>query len=336
LRRALAITNGDVGAHGLPLAGFADWNDTVNLRRGAESLFTANLYGKALREMIDLADYRGKTAVADAYRHDYAVMQGRVNQHAWDGGWYMRYFDHDGSPIGSRQNEQGRIFANGQSWPVISGFAPPARARLALDAVYEHLNTANGIKLSGPGYNGFDPQKGGVTTYPPGAKENGGIFLHANPWMMIAETMLGNGDRAHEYYNQLNPAAKNNRIDEFECEPYVYPQNILGNEHPQFGLARNSWLTGTAAWMYQAGTQFILGIQPTYRGLRLAPCIPTEWDGYTVSRTFRGNRYEIEVRNPDHVSSGIQEIVVDGRVIAGDLLPLFEDDRTHKVIVTLG
>lgn len=344
LCRALAFTKGDVGAHGLPLAGFADWNDTVNLPKGAESLFTANLYGKALDEMLELAREVGETAVSagsmqaviDTYRQDYAAMQARVNEHAWDGAWYVRYFDHDGSPLGSQQNEQGKIFTNGQSWPVISGFAPPERARQALDAVYQHLNTPHGIKLSTPGFNGFDPQKGGVTTYPPGAKENGGIFLHANPWVMIAETLLGSGNRAYEYYNQLNPAAKNGRIDEFECEPYVYPQNILGDEHPQFGLARNSWLSGTASWMYQAGTQYILGVQPTYQGLRLAPCIPAEWDGYKVSRRFRGAQYEIQVQNPDHVSSGIKEIVVDGQAVQGEVLPLFDDHKTHVVVVTLG
>ncbi len=336
LCRAAEFTSKDVGGHGLPLAGFADWNDTVNLLKGAESLMTANLYGTALRELIELADYLGETAVSQKFQAYYATMQTQVNQEAWDGAWYVRYFDYDGTPIGSKQNEEGKIFTNGQSWPVISGFAPPDRAQTALDSVYEHLNTANGIKLSTPGYDGFDPEKGGVTTYRPGAKENGGIFLHANPWVMIAETIMGNGDRAYEYYNQLNPAAKNGHIDEYECEPYVYPQNILGDEHPQFGLARNSWLTGTASWMYQAGSQYILGIQPTYQGLRLAPCIPSAWDGYKVSRKFRGTQYNIEVKNPNHVSQGIQSILVDGEALVGNTLPLFDDGKLHEVVVTLG
>jgi len=344
LCRALEFTNKTVGVHGLPLAGFADWNDTVNLLKGAESLMTANLYGKALLEMIELAEYLGKMApstklntdVSTKFSDYHATMKAHVNEHAWDGNWYVRYFDYDGTPVGSEQNEEGKIFTNGQSWPVISGFATPDRAQIALDSVYNLLNTANGIKLSTPGYDGYDADKGGVTTYRPGAKENGGIFLHANPWVMIAETLMGNGNRAYEYYNQLNPAAKNDHIDEYECEPYVYPQNILGDEHPQFGLARNSWLTGTASWMYQAGSQYILGIQPTFAGLRIAPCIPAEWDGFKVSRKYRGSRYNIEIKNPDHVCQGVKAVVVDGKAVPGNVLPLFDDSEVHEVVVTMG
>jgi cellobiose phosphorylase len=248
----------------------------------------------------------------------------------------VRYFDADGSPLGSHTNEQGQIYTNGQSWPVISGFAAPNRATTALDAVYAHLNTGKGIKLSTPGYDGFDPSKGGVTTYPPGAKENGGIFLHANPWVVIAETMMGRGDRAFEYHDQINPAAKNDQIDEFECEPYVYPQNILGDEHPQFGLARNSWLTGTASWTYQAGTQYILGIRPTYTGLEVDPCIPAAWDGFHVTRMFRGAVYQIDVKNPDHVCRGVKSVKVNGLEIGGNVVPVLQEGKTYQVKVVLG
>ncbi|MEO8905239.1 MAG: glycosyl transferase, partial [Polyangiaceae bacterium] len=247
LQRAVEFTRQNVGKHGLPLLGFADWNDTVNLKTGAESLFVANQYGKALLDLMELCAFSGDHELVARYRGDYEHMRNLVNEYGWDGEWYVRYFDHDGSAIGSKRNAQGQIWTNGQSWPVISGFAPADRARIALESVHRLLNTPNGIKLSSPGYDGYDPAKGGVTTYPPGAKENGGIFLHANPWVMIAETLLGNGDRAFEYYNQINPAAKNDVIDVYECEPYVYAQNILGNEHPLFGLARNSWLSGTAS-----------------------------------------------------------------------------------------
>jgi cellobiose phosphorylase len=174
-----------------------------------------------------------------------------------------------------------------------------------------------------------------VSTYPPGAKENGGIFLHANPWVIIAETLVGRGDRAFEYYTQINPAVRNDDIDEFECEPYVYPQNILGDEHPQFGLARNSWLSGTASWMYQAATQYILGVQPTYDGLRIDPCIPAAWDGFTVTRRFRGATYAINVTNPAHVNRGVQSVLVDGDLLVGNVLPVFKGG-THAVVVTLG
>ncbi len=249
--------------------------------------------------------------------------------------WYVRYFDYDGRPLGSQQNTTGQMFANGQSWPVISGFAPEDRARQALETVHERLNTRHGIKLSTPGFNGFDPAVGGVSTYPPGAKENGGIFLHANPWVVIAETLMGNGERAYQYYSQINPAAKNEMIDVYECEPYVYAQNILGDEHPQFGLARNSWLSGTASWMYQAGTQYILGIQPTYNGLRIDPCIPKDWDQFTVTRRYRNVIYWIDVQNPGHVNSGVRSVRVDGELIMGNVVPIFAGG-THSVEVTLG
>ena len=336
LQRALAFTRDDTGQHGLPLLGFADWNDTVNLPKGAESLFTAHLYGWALEEMMALCEYLGETALIEGYQVDYEIMRDVVNQVGWDGDWYVRYFDQRGDPVGSHLNAQGKIYTNAQSWAVLSGFATPERARQALDAVYEHLNTSKGIKLSTPGYDGFDPEKGGVTTYPPGAKENGGIFLHANPWVMIAETMLGRGERAYQYYQQINPAGKNDHINEFECEPYVYPQNILGDEHPQFGLARNAWLTGTASWAYQAGLQYILGIQPDYNGLRIDPCILPGWAGFTVERRFRGTLYHIKVSNPQGVSKGVREIRVDGVPVEENLLPVDGDRKACNVEVVMG
>ncbi len=334
--RAVAFTANHVGTHGLPLLGFADWNDTVNLRAGAESVFVANLYGKALLEMIQLARHLGDARAIARYTADYKAMKQRVNEHAWDGEWYVRYFDADGTPIGCRLNEAGQIYANGQSWSVISGFAPLDRAESALESVYCRLNTRHGIKLSTPGYAGFDPAKGGITTYPPGAKENGGIFLHANPWVIMAETIVGRGDRAFEYYHQINPAAKNDVIDLFECEPYVYSQNILGDEHPQFGLARNSWLSGTASWAYQAATQYILGIRPTYDGLCIDPCIPKAWDGFRVSRQFRNAVYDITVENPSHTCQGVESLRVDGEEITGNIVPAFGDGKAHVVTVTLG
>jgi cellobiose phosphorylase len=336
LERAIGFTRTNRGSHGLPLLGFADWNDTVNLAAGAESLFVANLYGRALLEMIGLAKHLGDSERAERYAEYYDEMRARVNEHGWDGRWYVRYFDADGKPLGSRACAEGQIYANAQSWPVISGFATPERALEGLDSVYARLNTRNGIKLSAPGYKGYDPTKGGITTYPPGAKENGGIFLHTNPWVVMAEALVGRGERAFEYYNQINPAAKNERIDEFECEPYVYPQNILGDEHPQFGLARNSWLTGTASWVYQAGTQYILGIRATYKGLRIDPCIPRAWGGYSVTREFRGALFEIQVRNPDHVCSGVRSVAVNGQQIVGSIVPTLEDGQVHRIEVILG
>jgi cellobiose phosphorylase len=336
LQRAIAFTLGDLGAHGLPRLGFADWNDTVNLSAGAESVFSALLFAKALGEMAELADWLGESERAHDYREHLIRLSEKVNQHAWDGSWYVAYFDASGRPLGSSRDQHGQIYLYPQAWAVLSGIAPGERARSAMEAVYRRLNTSRGIKLSAPGYDGFDPSIGGMTTYPPGAKENGGIFLHTNPWAIMAETALGNGDRAYEYYRQINPAAHNDRIEEYECEPYVYAQNILGDEHPQFGLARNSWLTGTASWALQAATQSILGLQPTYHGLRVDPCIPRHWDGFRATRQYREARYRIEVVNPEHVSRGVLSVIFDGQPISGVVLPIPADQRTYEVRVTLG
>ena len=336
LKRSLKFTKQNTGQHGLPLLGFADWNDTVNLLGDAESVMVASLYGRALLEMIDLMRHLGDDGAEAAYKADHAHMKKVVNDSAWDGAWYKRYFEEDGTPIGSDQNAEGKIYTNAQSWTVFSGFADEDRALQALESVHEKLNTSRGIKLSGPGYNGFDPAKGGVTTYPPGAKENGGIFLHSNPWVMIAETMMGNGDRAFQYYNQINPAAQNETIDRFECEPYCYPQNILGDEHPQFGLARNSWLSGTSSWTYQAASKYILGLLPQHNGLEINPCIPKEWSRFKVTREFRGATYEIVIRNPEHISKGVVSAVVDGLVLENNVLPAFSDGKLHSVEIVMG
>lgn len=335
LCRAIEFTYSNTGQHGLPLLGFADWNDTVNLPTGAESMMVANMYGKALLDMLDLCELRGDSALKAKYQSQYEQMKSTVNQCGWDGEWFVRYFDEKASPIGSNVNPQGKIYTNGQSWPVISGFADSERATQALNSVYTKLNTANGIKLSTPGYDGFDPNLGGVSTYPPGAKENGGIFLHSNPWVMIAEAKMGNGDRAYEYYRQINPASKNDVIDVFESEPYCYPQNILGDEHPQFGLGRNAWLSGTSSWTYIAGTQWILGVRPEVDGLTVDPCIPKAWPEFRVKRRFRGATYLIHVSNPNKVSKGVVEMRVDGILIEGNKAPLF-DSGEHTVDVVLG
>jgi cellobiose phosphorylase len=336
LMRAVAYTKANVGQHGLPLLGFADWNDTVNLLGDAESLFNANLYGTGLLELVSLNEFLGNDEEVKRLQADWEEMKVRVNKHAWDGDWYVRYFTEDGDAIGSDANRYGKIFTNAQSWPVLSGFADKERATAALDSVERYLNTDNGIKLSWPGYNGFDEELGGVSTYPPGAKENGGIFLHSNPWIMIAETMMGNGNRAFKYYQQINPATKNDKIDTYEIEPYVYAQNILGDEHPQFGLGRNSWLSGTSSWTYQAATQYILGIQPSHDGLKIDPCIPDHWDGFKVIREFRGAIYEIEVTNPDGVSKGVTAINLNGKPVTNQTIPSQQAGSRHQVSVTMG
>ncbi len=336
LRRALRFTAGDLGVHGLPRLGFADWNDTVNLRAGAESLFTACLYGRALLEMAELMDFLGDPSAADEYRRAHQEMRARFNACGWDGEWYLGYFDHDGSPLGSRSNRAGQIYLNSQTWAVLAGFAPPERARSAMDAAHRLLDTRNGLKLSTPGYNGFDEGKGGITTYPPGAKENGGVFLHTNPWAIIANALLGEGERAYQIYRRINPAARNDEIERYECEPYVYPQNVLGDEHPLYGMARNSWLTGTASWAYVAATQYLLGVRAEYGGLRIDPCIPSAWDGFQVTRRFRGSLYHIRVENPGGANRGVVQLTIDGQSLEGSLIPVEPPGGEYQILATLG
>jgi len=334
--RAIEFTRTHLGAHGIPLLGFADWNDTVNLPMGAESIFNADLYGKALLELIALCEFQGKTDLVEKFQDYYDDMKQAVNEHLWDGDWYIRYFDQKGKPLGSKINDYGSIFTNAQSWTVLSGFATEERGSRALESVKEKLNTANGIKLSYPGFNGYDPEKGGVSTYPPGAKENGGIFLHSNPWVIIAETMLGHGTRAYEYYNQINPITKNDVIDEFEVEPYVYPQNILGDEHPQFGLGRNSWLSGTSSWAYQASTKYIMGIRADYDGLIIDPCVPEDWDRFEITKHFRGATYVITICNHKQVSKGIKKMIIDGIEYTGNKVPVYGDGKIHLIEAFMG
>lgn len=334
IERAINFTRTHVGQHGLPLLGFADWNDTVNLATGAESTFNASLYGVALKEMIELFAAIGDKDKSERYQGYWNDMKEVVNSQAWDGEWFVRYYDHDGTPVGSNKNEKGKIYVNGQSWPIMAGFVEADRAKIALDSVNSKMNTDNGIKVSWPGYNGFDPSKGGISTYPPGTKENSGIFLHTNPWVMIAETMQGNGSRAFQYYQQINPAEKN--IDIYELEPYCYAQNILSDEHPQSGLARNSWLSGTAAWTYRAATWYILGVRPGINGLVVDPCIPGDWDGFTAVRKLRGATYSITVKNPDSVEKGVKSCTLNGKEVSHTEIPYVSNGETATVEVIMG
>ena len=335
MKQGVFFTKHTIGKHGLPLLGWADWNDTINLPNGSESMLTACLYGIALKELIEIAKILNEPDDVINFSNDYQAIKKTFNEQGWDGDWYVSYFDEDGVPLGSKENQYGQIYLYGQAFPVMAGFASFERGKSSMKSVKEKLHTKHGIKVSAPGYNGYNPKYGGITTYPPGAKENSGIFMHPNPWAMIAECILGNGDQAYQYYSETNPVNKNDIIDIYELEPYVYCQNVLSDEHPQFGLARNSWLSGTASWMYQAGTKWILGIRPTYEGLMIDPCIPHIWDGFSTQRTFRNAIYSIQIKNPNHVNKGIKTITVDGEKISSNVLPIFKDGK-HTVEVMMG
>ncbi len=338
LQRAIEFTNKDRGAHGLPLLGFADWNDTVNLKGKAESVFTADLYCRALLEMIELSTFLKDTTATEKYKKYHAEMTDVINKTCWDGEWYVRYYEENGAPLGSHKNAEGKIFINSQSWALIGGVAPKDRAELTMKSVNKHLNTKFGLKLSAPGYKEFDWRKGGVTTYPPGAKENGGIFLHCNPWVMIAETILGHGDMAYQYYQQINSAAKNDIMEVFESEPYNYPQNILGDEHPLFGMGRNGWLSGTSSWTYTAATKFILGVRPLFNGIEIDPCVPSSWKQFSITRSFRGVTYRISVENPNKVNKGVAAMTVDGTAVTGNVITseMVAGKKEVAVTVTMG
>jgi cellobiose phosphorylase len=333
LMRAVEFTLAHRGPHGLPRAGFADWDDTHNIDHGsglAESVWCGMQFCRAMLDLAELAAHLGRGEDEARFRARHAEMAGAINTHAWDGAWYARSYDDAGAPIGVSSETVHRINLNPQTWAVFADVAPPERAEQAMRAVHEHLNTPYGVALMWPPYDGYDPRVRGTSTFPPGAKENGGIFCHANPWAIIAAARLGWYDQAYAYYRQILPLARTD-ADRFKVEPYVYCQNICGPAHPQYGMGRNAWLTGTASWTYVAATQWLLGIRPTHSGLQIAPAIPTAWPGYTASRRFRGTRYDITVRREG--PGAAVSLRVDGEPIPGDLVPL-PPAGTAKVTVT--
>jgi cellobiose phosphorylase len=354
LRRSIRYTLERLGPHGLPLIGRADWNDCLNLNcfseepgqsfqtttskdgKVAESVFIAGLFVLAAKELAAIAAQRGLKDEAKTYLDEAARMDGAVRKHGWDGEWFLRAYDDFGRKIGSKECEEGKIFIETQGFCVLAGIGlEDGMARKALDSVREHLATPHGIVLQQPAYSRYYVEYGEISSYPPGYKENAGIFCHNNPWVIIAETMAGNGDAAHDYYTRINPSAREPISDVHRCEPYVYAQMIAGRDAPTHGEAKNSWLTGTAAWNYYAITQWILGIRPEYEGLRIAPVLPESWQGFTATRKFRGVTYQIAVRRqgPGNKVS----LKVDGKPINGSVVPPQADDcKEVKVEAVIG
>ena len=338
LKRSIQYALDRLGPHGLPLIGRADWNDCLNLNcfssqpgesfqtttskdgKVAESVFIGALMVHSANELAAIAEARGDGADTAEYRAIAADMDRTVREHGWDGDWFVRAYDDFGRKIGSQECEEGKIFIEPQGYCVLAGIGlDDGKARQALDSVAKHLATPHGIVLQQPAYSRYYIEYGEISTYPPGYKENAGIFCHNNPWVIIGEAMLGDGDKAFDYYSRISPSVREAISEVHRCEPYVYAQMIAGRDAPTHGEAKNSWLTGTAAWNYYAITQWILGIRPDYAGLRIAPVIPKRWPGFTVSRTFRGVTYEIVVKRagPGNTVS----LTVDGKAIAGNLVP---------------
>ncbi|HTY45742.1 MAG TPA: glycosyl transferase [Patescibacteria group bacterium] len=338
LLRAVGFSFQDCGVHGIPHIGYADWNDCLNnVGEGAESVWVGQFLCYATRELAILAGRTGKKKDAVKLQRLYKKMADTINARAWDGAWYVRVFDYKGRPVGSKKcKEGGKIHLNSQTWAVLSGIADQARSLTCMDSVKRFLDTRHGVKLAWPAYKTFYPYIGAVGTFCPGLKENGGIFCHANPWVVIAETLMRRGDRAYEYYKKTCPSARNDIADIQKTEPYVYAQFIAGDESPEFGRSRNSWLTGSASWNLVAVSRYILGVRPDYDGLLIDPCIPKEWDSFRLKRVFRGAAYNIEVRNPHHVSCGIKSIELDEKKIKGNIIPICKQGREHSVTVTMG
>jgi cellobiose phosphorylase len=358
LERSVRYTLDRIGPHGLPLIGRADWNDCLNLNcfsvtpgesfqttqniEGgvAESVFIAGLFTLAAKEFAAIAERCGKLDDADSYRASAEKMSAMVAEHGWDGEWFLRAYDHYGNPVGSARNAEGKIFVEPQGMCVMGGIGlngggngSGSLAARTLTSVQERLATPHGIMLLQPAFTYYHVELGEISSYPPGYKETASVFCHTNPWLMIAAAMLGDGDTAFDYYQRINPSAREEISDTHRCEPYVYAQMIAGRDAPTHGEAKNSWLTGTAAWNFVAITQWILGIRPELTGLRVEPVLPSSWPSYRATRQFRGARYEITVRRESGAATGY--LLVDGQRVEGTLVPLAPQGETVQVDVIL-
>lgn len=361
LQRAVQYTLDRLGPHQLPLIGRADWNDCLNLNcfsdtpgqsfqtttnqdgNTAESVMIAGLFLLSCQEMTQLASLFASSPVFasfDVHTPEFFTekaeeMEQAVWQAGWDGEWFRRAYDAFGEPLGSHLNDEGQIFIEPQGLCVMAGLGvEDGKARQALDAVRERLATPHGIVVLNPAYSRYQLRLGEISSYPPGYKENASVFCHSNPWIIIAETVIGRGDRAFDYYKRINPSVREAISEVHRCEPYVYAQTIAGKDAPTHGEAKNSWLTGTASWNYVAITQYILGIKPTYRGLSVNPVIPGDWAGFEAKRVFRGVVYNIKVEK--HSKRSTTSFSVDGQMIESCIIPIPpQGTREVNVLVEL-
>ena len=355
LKRSFYHVLNNLGPHGLPLIGRADWNDCLNLNcfsntpdesfqtttskegKVAESVFIAGMFVYYGPEYIKLCELKGKNEEAELAQVEVDKMKETVIKYGWDGEWFIRAYDDNGNKIGSNENEEGKIFIESQGFCSMAGIGQELGfVEKALDSAKKYLDTPYGMVLQNPAFTKYYIEYGEISTYPAGYKENAGIFCHNNPWIVAGETVIGRGDKAFEYYSKIAPAYTEHISEIHKTEPYVYAQMIAGKDAKRPGEAKNSWLTGTAAWNFVAISQYILGIKPDYAGLEIDPCIPKAWDGYKVTRKFRGATFEITVSNPEHVSKGIKKLVVDGQEVAGNIIPVFDDGAIHTVTAVMG
>ena len=354
LRRSFRFTETHLGPHGLPLIGRADWNDCLNLNcfsehpgesfqitgpsEGpvAESVFIGGMFVKYGRAWADILRHLGLDDEADGALEAAQKVERAVLDAGWDGAWFRRAFDAFGHVVGGSECEEGQIFIEPQGMCVMAGIGKETgEAAKALESVQERLDTKYGIVLLNPAYTRYHLELGEISSYPPGYKENAGIFCHNNPWIVCAEAELGHGNRAFEVYRRTCPAFIEDISDIHRTEPYVYSQMIAGKDAPSFGEAKNSWLTGTAAWTFLSVSQAILGVKPTLDGLWIDPCVPSGCKGFTVTRRYRGACYVIRVKNPGGAEHGVKELLVNGARVNGNLIPLHPAGETVTVEVLM-
>ncbi len=356
LKRSFDYIVNHKGPHNLPLIGRADWNDCLNLNcfsehpgesfqtfgpsEGpvAESVFIAGMFVKYGEEYAQLCELMGDQKEADYAREEVAKMYDAVLKDGWDGDWFVRAYDAYGQKIGSRECEEGQIYIESNGFCSLAGIGvKEGLAKKALDSVKEKLDTKYGVMILQPAYTRYHLELGEISSYPPGYKENAGIFCHNNPWVSIAETVIGRGDRAFEIYQKTCPAYCEEFSEIHRTEPYVYSQMVAGRDAKFHGEAKNSWLTGTAAWTFVNVSQYILGVYPTHNGLSIDPCVPKDFGDFELTRKFREGTYNIKVQNPDKVEKGIKSITVDGKAIDGCVIPYVKGHKeTYDVVVTMG
>ncbi|MCX6168233.1 MAG: glycosyl transferase [Ignavibacteriales bacterium] len=355
LKRSFYHVVNNLGPHKLPLIGRADWNDCLNLncfstnpdesfqttenKTGgvAESIMIAGLFVAYGQEFVNLCKQLNKNDEAVEYQKHVDAMVEAVKAHGWDGEWFLRAYDYYGKKIGSKENEEGKIFIESQGYCIMAGIGlEDGKAKQTLESVKKYLDCKYGIVLNNPAFTYYHINMGEISTYPAGYKENAGIFCHNNPWIIIAETMVDNGDRAFEYYKKICPSYLEEISDLHKTEPYVYAQMIAGKDAFKPGEAKNSWLSGTASWTFYTISQYILGIQPQYNGLKVDPCIPKDWSGFEINRKFRGANFKIKISNPQSISKGIKKLVVNGEEIFGNVIPLATAGTENIVEVIMG
>ena len=336
MKAALDFSAEYVGRTGICKGLRADWNDCLNLG-GGESSMVSFLHFWALEEFLDLAKFHKNDADISKYSEMAANVREACETHLWDeeGGWYIRGLTKDGDKIGTAQQTEGRVHLESNTLAVLSGAVSQERGEKAMDAVDENLFSEYGLHLNSPSFSTPNDDIGFVTRVYQGVKENGAIFSHPNPWAWVAEAKLGRGDRAMKFYDALNPYNQNDMIEKRIAEPYSYVQFIMGKDHQDHGRANHPWLTGTSGWAYFAVTNFILGVRAGFEGLTIDPCIPTDWPEFSVSRQWRGATYNIQVKNPNSVSKGVQSITINGEEVNG-AVPVQAEGSVNDVIVIMG